>query len=224
VKRITDLPKALMPREKMINSGPESLLDRELLAILLGTGMKNRDVLKVSEEILNRCPVRKLLGLNYEELVKVKGIGDAKATTILAAFELGKRALDKYDVTMPMIDSPQRAMDQLTKLKTAKKEFFVVLYLNARNQLVHRETISMGTVNSSLVHPREVFEPAIKYLAVSVILAHNHPSGELIPSEEDRTITQRLIDAGKILGIDVLDHLLVTKRGFESFKEKGWIW
>jgi DNA repair protein RadC len=82
----------------------------------------------------------------------------------------------------------------------------------------------MGTVNSSLVHPREVFEPAIKYLAVSVILAHNHPSGELIPSEEDRTITQRLIDAGKILGIDVLDHLLVTKRGFESFKEKGWIW
>ncbi|MBU4057038.1 DNA repair protein RadC, partial [Patescibacteria group bacterium] len=150
-------------------------------------------------------------------------IGAGKACLLLAAFELTKRALDVEDNNLPMINSAKDAVAQLQELRTAKKEHFVVLYLNARNQLIQKETISIGTLNASLVHPREVFKPAIDCLASSVILAHNHPSGDSEPSEDDLDLTKRMVEAGKILGIEVIDHVIISNSNSFSFKDKNLI-
>jgi DNA repair protein RadC len=139
---------------------------------------------------------------------------------LLAAFELTKRALEVEDNNLPTILSARDAVAQLQELRHAKKEHFVALYLNARNQLSHKETISIGTLNASLIHPREVFKSAIDHLAASILVAHNHPSSSLEPSEDDLEVTKRLKEAGKILGIEIVDHVIVTKKGFVSFKEK----
>lgn len=211
---IRDLPRHEQPREKLIEKGPTNLRDVELMAILLRVGIAGRDVIKVSSDILNKFPKKKLLALDYEKLSKIKGIGPGKACLLLAAFELTKRALEVEDNNLPHINSARDAMAQLLELRTAKKEHFVVLYLNARNQLVHKETISIGTLNASLVHPREVFKPAIEQLAVSIIVAHNHPSGGAEASEADIMLTKRLREAGECLGIEVVDHLIITERDF----------
>jgi len=220
---IKDLPKHLRPREKLIDRGVENLKDKELLAILLRTGRNGSSALDLGQQILTKTPITKLLDLSYEEIIKMKGIDSGKACTLLASFELTKRALNKFNNALPLIDSPQKAVDQLTDIRTKTKEHFVALYLNARNQLIHREIISIGTLNSSLVHPREVFAPALEHKAASIILAHNHPSGDLSKSAEDQHITDRLIEAGKLLGIDILDHLIITKDNFISFKESSFM-
>lgn len=213
---ILDLPKHELPREKLIEKGVENLRDSELMAILLRTGIEGKNVLKVSEEILSKFPKKKLLSLDFESLSKIKGIGDGKACLLLAAFELTKRALEVEDNNLPTINSAKDAVAQLTELRTAKKEYFVALYLNARNQLVHKEVISIGTLNASLVHPREVFYPAVEHLAASVIVAHNHPSGGTEPSEADVMLTGRLGDAGELLGVELSDHIIVTRSDFKS--------
>lgn len=214
--KIKNLPKHEQPREKLIEKGPDNLRDNELMAILLRTGVEGKDVMKVSAEILSKYPKKKLLALNYKDLAKIKGIGPGKACLLLAAFELTKRALEVEDNNLPTINSAKDAVAQLQELRTAKKEHFVVLYLNARNQLVYKETISIGTLNASLVHPREVFKPAIEHLAASIILAHNHPSGEVEASRADEKMTERLREAGKLLGIDVKDHIIITKNAFTN--------
>lgn len=214
MSNIKNLAKHEQPREKLIEKGAENLRDSDLMAILLRTGVEGKDVLKVSEEILNKFPKKKLLSLDFENLSKIKGIGPGKACLLLAAFELTKRALDVEDNNLPIISSAKEAVAQLQELRTAKKEHFVVLYLNARNQLIHKETISVGTLNASLVHPREVFKPAIDYLACSVIIAHNHPSGEVEASEADTMLTGRLADAGKLLGIELVEHIIITEKDY----------
>jgi len=219
--KIKDLPKHERPREKLIEKGSSGLKDRELLAILLGTGREGKNVLDVAQEILAKHPMKKLLALDYEKLAEIKGIGPSKACSLLAAFELTKRALEVEDNNLPTINSAKDAVAQLQELRTAKKEHFVALYLNARNQLIHKETISIGTLNASLVHPREIFEPAIKNLASQIIIAHNHPSGDQSASEEDIKITKRLTSAGELLGIEVLDHIIITENGHASLKEKA---
>ena len=213
---IKNLPRHEQPREKLIEKGAENLKNNELLAILLGTGRQGRNVLEVAQEILRKYPMKKFLGFGYEEMAKVKGIGPAKATTMLAAIELTKRALEVEDNNLPTINSAKDAVAQLQELRTAKKEHFVVLYLNARNQLIHKETISIGTLNANLVHPREVFKPAIEHLAASIIVAHNHPSGEAEPSEGDLEITKRLQEAGKVLEIEIADHLIITDDDYKN--------
>ena len=219
--RIKNLPKHEQPREKLIEKGVENLRDGELMAILLRTGIEGKNVLKVSEEILSKFPKKKLLSLDFEKLSKIKGIGTGKACLLLAAFELTKRALDVEDNNLPAINNAKDAVAQLQELRTAKKEHFVVLYLNARNQLICKETISIGILNASIVHPREVFKPAIDCLAASIIVAHNHPSGDTEASGDDMEITKKLVDSGKILGIEVIDHIIVAKDKFLSMKEKG---
>lgn len=221
--KIKDLPRHERPREKLIEKGPQNLKDRELLAILLGTGREGKNVLDMAQEILAKHPMKNLLALDYKKLAEIKGIGPSKACSLLAAFELTKRALEVEDNNLPTINSAKDAVAQLQELRTAKKEHFVVLYLNARNQLIHKETISVGTLNASLVHPREVFKPAIDHLAATIIIAHNHPSGELVASEEDIKVTKRLSGAGELLGVEVLDHLIITNTGHASLKEKGLI-
>lgn len=204
------------PREKLIERGAQNLRDSELIAILLGTGHAGKNVMEVAEEISGKFPKKRLLSLSYGELSKVKGIGPSKACSMLAAFELTKRALEVEDNNLPVIDSIKDAVAQLQELRGAKKEHFVALYLNARNQLLHKELISIGTLCENLVHPREVFKPAIDCLAASIIVAHNHPSGDVEPSQSDIGMTKKLIHAGKILDIAVVDHLIISSSGYKS--------
>src|SRR3990167_10338693 len=218
--KIKDLPKSDRPREKLITKGAENLRDSELLAILLRTGKAGKNVIEIASLILSKYSKKRLLQMTYQDLVKISGIDSAKATTLLSAFELAKRALEVNDTNLPTIVTPKDVVAQLTDLLHNKKEHFIALYLNARNQLVHKETISMGTLNANLVHPREVFEPALKHSAAGIMVAHNHSSGDPKPSEDDLEITKRLMEAGKMMGIELLDHVIIATNNHFSFKEE----
>ena len=208
-----------MPREKLERLGPEALRDEELLAILLRTGYEGRNVLEISRGIVKRYPVNKLVDMDLKELTTIKGIGRAKAAGLVAGFELAKRGLNQGIGIEPTITSPVDVLGFLTDIKDRRKEYFVALFLNARNQVICREDVSVGSLNASLVHPREVFAPAVGSSAASVILAHNHPSGDVTPSREDIELTRRMVQAGEIMGIEVLDHLIVGSERFLSMKE-----
>ncbi len=218
---IRDLPRIERPREKLFKYGAGRLSVVELLAILLGTGRKGESVLLVARKLLKAISFEKLPYLTPNEFRNISGIGPAKTCTLLASIELGKRLFQNKKVAISQLLNPKDVFDSLKEISQSKKEHFVVFFLDSRNQQIHREIISVGTINASLVHPREVFEPAVRHLSVQVILAHNHPSGDLEPSEEDLTVNKRLVEAGKLLGIEVLDHIIVTKDSFISFKEKG---
>jgi DNA repair protein RadC len=218
---IHDLPRVERPREKLIKYGPDRLSNAELLAIILRTGRKGENVLALASRILRRITFTDLPHTTLADLMQISGIGSAKACELLAGVELGKRIFEHKKITISQLLSPQDVFDNLKDIRESKKEHFVVFFLDTRNQQIKREIISIGTINASLVHPREVFEPAVKHLAVQVILAHNHPSGDLEPSEEDLDVHKRLSAAGEILGIEVLDHIIVGKEGFMSLKEKN---
>ena len=208
-----------MPREKLERLGPEALRDEELLAILLRTGYEGRNVLEISRGIIKRYPVNNLVDMDLKQLTTIKGIGQAKAAGLVAGFELAKRGLNQGIGIEPSITSPVDVLGFLTDIKDRRKEYFVALFLNARNQVICREDVSIGSLNASLVHPREVFAPAVGSSAASVILAHNHPSGDVTPSREDIELTRRMVQAGEIMGIEVLDHLIVGAERFLSMKE-----
>ncbi len=219
--KIHDIPKSLRPREKLIKEGPDKLSNSELLAVILRTGKKGENVIELANKILKKFGAENLPDLTYEDLKNFKGLGPAKACQIVACFELGRRLLKDKKVKIYL--NPEDIWKELKDVRDNKKEHFVVFYLNTRKQEIKREIISVGTLTASLVHPREVFEPAIRNFAASVIIAHNHPSGNPEPSREDIEITNRLIEAGRILGIEVEDHVIVTKNEYFSFKEKGLI-
>jgi len=220
---LKSLPKVERPREKLISKGPQNLKDEELLAILLRTGREGKNVLEVAKQILRKYSKKRLLKLKYEDLTKIKGIDSAKACTILAAVELVKRALKIGEETLPVIRSTKDVIAQFTYLRDKSREHLAALYLNARNEMIYKKHLFVGTLNANLVHPREIFEHALIGNAASVILVHNHPSGDAEPSEDDLTITKRIQEAGKIMGIDVLDHIIITKSKAFSFKEKKLI-
>ncbi len=218
--KIKDLPKIDRPREKLIQKGPQNLKDEELLAILLGTGTEGKNVIEVAKQILNRYTKKRLLKLTYNDLSRIKGIGPAKACTILASQELVKRALEIGEETLPIIRSTKDVIAQAVYLRDRTREHLMAIYLNARNEMVwKKQSIFIGTLNANIVHPREIFAEALKQNAASVILVHNHPSGDAEPSEDDLAITKRLTEAGKTMGIDVLDHVIITKTKVFSFKE-----
>jgi DNA repair protein RadC len=220
-KKIKDLPKFERPREKLILKGPQNLKDEELLAILLGTGVEGKNVIEIAKQILRKYSKKRLLKMKYEDLSKIKGIGPAKACTILAAQELIKRALKIQDEILPIINSVKDVIAQAVYMRDKTREHFMVIYLNARNEMIFKKPMFIGTLNASLVHPREIFQEALKQNAASVILVHNHPSGDPEPSEDDLEVTKRLVEAGKIMGIDILDHVIITKTKFFSFKERN---
>jgi DNA repair protein RadC len=207
----------------LIQKGPQNLKDEELLAILLGTGIEGKNVIEVAKQILKRYSKKKLLKLTYNDLSKIKGIGPAKACTILAAQELVKRALKIGEETLPKIESVKDVIAQAVYMRNKTREHLMTIYLNARNEMIFKKPMFIGTLNASLVHPREIFAEALRQNAASVILVHNHPSGDPEPSEDDLEITKRLIEAGKIMGIDVLDHVIITKNKVFSFRERGLI-
>jgi len=220
-KKIKDLPKVERPREKLIQYGPEKLSNSELLAILLRSGKKGENVIELANKILKRFSKDELPSLAFNDLKDYPGLGPAKACEIIACFELGKRLLK--DKKTEIYLKPKEIWEELKDLRDHKKEHFVIFYLDSRNQEIKREIISVGSLNANLVHPREVFEPAVRHLAAQIVLAHNHPSGDPEPSEDDLEITKRLTESGKILGIEVIDHIIITKTGFISFKEKNLI-
>lgn len=220
---IKELPKSDRPREKLVAKGAGNLKDPELLAILLRTGKAGKNVIEIASQILSKYSKKRILQMTYEDLIKIDGISSAKATTLLAAFELTKRALEVNDTNLPVIANAKDAVSQLTDLRGLKKEHFIALYTNARNRLIHRETISVGNLTANLAHPREVFESALQHSAVHIFVAHNHPSNDKEPSQNDVIITKRLVEAGKIMGIDILDHIIITKDSYFSFSEQGLI-
>lgn len=223
MSNIKSLPLHLRPREKLLAKGPSGLTNTELLAILLRTGRSGKSALDLAHDILVKYPLDKFSTLTIEDLNKIKGIDSGKSTSIISAIELVTRSLGKHPHILPVISSPETALDHLTDIRNQKKEYFVALYLNARNELIHKEVISIGTLTRSLVHPREVFAPALLHSAACVLVAHNHPSGDLEPSDDDQQITTRLNEAANLLGIALFDHLIITKMSHYSFREHGYL-
>ncbi len=211
MSKIKDLPKVELPREKLAKYGIDKLLDKELLAIILGSGIEGLNVLELAQKILLKIRKIGIEKVTIEELLKIKGLGNAKASQILACLELGRRLNQKEK---PEILSPKDIWNLCADIRESKKEHFVAFYLDTQERLIERQIISVGTLTASLVHPREVFEPAVRLSAASVIVAHNHPSGSLEPSVVDRKITEYLYKAGEILGVPLQQHLIVTKSSF----------
>lgn len=221
--KLKELPKVDRPREKLISKGSQNLKDEELLAILLRTGREGKNVLEVAKQILRKYSKKRLLKMTYEDLRKIKGIDSAKACTILAAQELIKRALKIGEETLPVIRSTKDVIAQVGYLRNKIREHLIVIFLNARNEMLFRKHVFIGTLNANLVHPREIFAEALRQNAASIILVHNHPSGDPEPSKADLEITKRLTEAGKIMGIDVLGHIIITKSKVFSFKKNKLI-
>ena len=222
---VNDLPKPERPRERLQRFGPEALSSQELLALIIGRGVSKRSVMSIAQELISRFGSIKAIGeATIEELSSVKGIGLAKSAQLKASFELAKRQELERDLGDYQITDPEGVVRAIRASITDKaKEHFKLLLLNTRNKIIRIGTISVGTLNASLVHPREVFKEALIHNAFSVILAHNHPSGDCEPSEEDIRITKRIKDAGDLMGIDVLDHIIITSQSYFSFKAKGLI-
>lgn len=222
---VRDLPKQERPRERLQKFGPEALSAQELLALVIGRGISKKSVMSIAQELLAKFGNIKAIGqATIEELSQIKGIGLAKAAQIKACFELGKREDLEPEPRDFDIKNPESVVKAIrSSIKDKAKEHFKLILLNPRNKIIGISTISIGTLNASLVHPREVFKDAIVHSAASVVLAHNHPSGDPEPSEDDINITKKLVDSGKLLGIEVLDHIVIGKDNFCSFKERGLI-
>ncbi|MEO3947152.1 DNA repair protein RadC [Gorillibacterium sp. CAU 1737] len=213
------------PREKLMDRGPDSLSNAELLAILLRTGTTRETAVALASRILREAgSLRRLVDMSVEQLTQIKGIGPVKAVQIKASIELGKRLSRSSIRDEVVIRSPKDVADFLMEdMRYLQKEHFVCLFLNTKNRVIAQETLSMGSLNASIVHPREVFLAAIKRSSASLICVHNHPSGDPTPSPEDIELTARLKEAGEIIGIDVLDHIVLGDHRYVSLKEKGYM-
>src|SRR3990167_5671387 len=222
---VHDLPKPERPRERLKRFGPEALSAQELLALIIGRGVPQKSVMTIAQELLVKFgDIKTISEATLEELSQIKGIGFAKAAQIKACFELGKRQDLEPELKDFDIKDPQSVVKAIrASIKDKAKEHFKLILLNARNKIIGISTVSIGSLNASIVHPREVFKDAIKHNAYSLVLAHNHPSGDPEPSEDDIKMTRQLIDSGKILGIEVIDHIIVTQNKYLSFKAKGVI-
>ena len=217
---VRDLPPAERPRERLIRLGAEALSAQEILALILGRGVRNESVMVTAQKLLSKFgSLQGIADSSVEELSEVNGIGPAKAAQLKAAFDLGRRIEAAPRTGRDAVTSPEDVVKAVAgDLKGKKKEHFLALLLDTRNRLIRTATVSMGSLDSSIVHPREVFKEAIKASAASVIFVHNHPSGDPEPSPDDIELTRRLVEAGKLLGIVVLDHVIVGDGAYLSLK------
>ncbi len=211
--KIKDLPKIDRPREKLEKYGPKRLSDSELLAILLGSGIKGKNVLTLSREILRQVEEVGLANISRDDLKKINGLGRAKISQILALIELSGRLNEKKGI---VVQSSEDIWKLCADFYDSKKEHMAVFYLDTKNRIIERRITSIGTLDSNLVHPREIFEPALSLSASSIMIAHNHPSGSLEPSAEDKKITWQLLEAANILGFRLLNHVIITQSGFKE--------
>lgn len=195
------------------------------MAIILRTGTKNESVLQLAQRLIKEFQgLRMLMNASLEELTKIKGVGEAKAIQLLAAIELGKRIANMKNEERYVIRSPEDGANYvMEEMRFLTQEHFVCLFLNTKNEVIHKQTIFIGSLNASIVHPRELFKEAFRRSAASMICLHNHPSGNPEPSREDIEVTRRLVECGKILGVDVLDHIIIGDKRYVSLKEKGYL-
>jgi DNA repair protein RadC len=218
-----DLPLNERPRERLTKFGPEVLSAQELIAVVLGRGVAGESVMLTSQKLISQFgSIESMLDASIEDLCVIKGIGVAKACQLKAIFEIVKRVKKSAvpDKKRNSLLSPREIFELLQpQIGNHKKEHFVLISFDTRNRVIGTDTISVGTLNASLVHPREMFEIAIRRHAASVIIAHNHPSGDPDPSDEDIRVTEKLMEAGKLLGIQVLDHVVVCNNSYHSFSE-----
>lgn len=221
-KTIKDLPKTKRPREKLAAIGLSNLTEEELLAIILGFGTKNKNVLTVSKNLLKKFPLKKLIHTSLADLVKIDGIGEVQAGKILAAIELGIRACNP-DIGQKIIATPEAVLQEVIDIKAKTQEYMLALYLNARNQLIQKQVVSIGGLNKNAIEARDIFSYAITTPCATIILVHNHPSADPTPSEDDIKFTKRIEEVGDILGIQLVDHLIIAKNEYFSFKEAGLI-
>lgn len=219
IYKVKDLPDEIRPREKMIRQGSTSLSLIELLAIVLGTGTKKEDVLHMASRLIREYGTSILSDTgtkNISETSRQLGIPETKVCQILAIREIGKRLFSKNINGLVTIRTPEDVYEYVKDMHNLPKEQLRGLYLDTHHKVIHDEVLSIGTINASMIHPREVFKPALEYSAAAVILVHNHPSGVCTPSQSDILITEQIVKAGKVLGISVLDHVVVTRDGFAS--------
>lgn len=222
IYKIKEIPADQRPQERLMEKGPDSLRAQELLAIIIRTGYKDEHVLELASRILQEYGSKAIIKeRNVQRLMDELGIPKVKACQIISCFELGRRFYKEDTGRMPTIRGADDVYEYLKELRKMKKEVFRGLYVNARNKLIHDEVISIGTLNTNLVHPREVFQPAIEFSAAAVIVAHNHPTGESSVSANDKKATQKLKQAGQILGIPLIDHVIIGNNSYLSFREKG---
>lgn len=222
---IQNLPAAERPRERLMRHGPETLSAAELIAIVLGSGTKSMPVLQLAQEIVARFgTLQKLADATIEELCQIKGVGAAKAIQLRAAFSLGLRASKQAITPKYKIEHPAHAFNLVKDgLQSEKREVFVVILQDAKGCVISHQIVAIGTLTHAPVHPREVFYPAIRHKAASLILTHNHPSGDLTPSKQDLDLTKKLIEAGRMVGIPVNDHLIISERGYVSLRQMGGV-
>ncbi|MDA8354117.1 MAG: DNA repair protein RadC [Firmicutes bacterium] len=222
---IRDVPEEERPRERMAREGPTTLSNAELIAILLRTGTSAESVVQLAGRALAQAGgLKGLAGSTMNELVKIRGIGPAKAVQLLAGVELGRRVSRALPAERAVIRSPGDAADYvMDEMRYLTQEHFLCLFLNTKNRVLDKQCIFVGSLNSSVVHPREVFREAIRRSSAGLICVHNHPSGDPTPSREDIQVTERLFEAGRIVGIELLDHIIIGDNRFYSLKEKGII-
>ncbi|HEX7057899.1 MAG TPA: DNA repair protein RadC [Bacilli bacterium] len=220
---LRDVPIEERPRERMLQFGAQALSNAELLAILLRTGTYSESAVTLANRILMEAGgLRNLVEMSPDQLVSIKGVGTAKAVQVKASIELGRRLARTVRNDMVAVRSPHDVAQFIMEdLRYLQQEHFICLFLNTKNHIIGQETLSIGSLNSTIVHPREVFRAAIKRSSASIICAHNHPSGDPTPSQEDIRLTKRLMEAGELIGIDVLDHLIIGDGHFISLKEQG---
>lgn len=222
--RIHDMQKEERPRERLIKKGAASLSDSELLAIILRTGSRKENVINLAQRILSQYNLKQLSQTGIAQLMKIHGIKESKAAQIAACFEIARRLESFNECDKPKISSPEDVYRLIyPKMREQKKEMFIEFCLNTKNQIIREDTISIGSLNANIVHPREVFKTALAESAAHIIVAHNHPSGDPTPSKEDIEITKKLREAGKIIGIEVLDHVIIGDGKHFSMKEAGHI-
>lgn len=219
MKRVKDLPEFSRPREKLKEKGAAALSDVELIAVILGRGREGMEVMTMASKIARIIAEHKE-NISIEKLTAVEGIGLAKAAQIMAGFELARRYIIKDRVK---INGPESVLPIISSISHKQQEHFVCISLNGANEVIESRTVTVGLLNKTQVHPREVFADVIADRAAAVILAHNHPSGELKPSKNDLLIHEQLTEAGNILGIKVIDHIIISKNGYYSFQEQGFI-
>lgn len=217
ILRVKDLPEEEKPREKLVKQGPDILSANELLAVVLNVGTKKEEILSMTSRIIKEYGEKNITNeKNPRALEKELAIPLAKACQIVACFELGRRFFLKNNGGSPLIRTAKHVYEYLKDMRELPKEHLRGLYLNSRYRLVHDEVISIGSLTSNIIHPREVFKPAIEYSAAAIIIAHNHPSGNIKPSPSDIEITNQLAKAGRIMGIELLDHVIIAKNKFGS--------
>ncbi|HIE51577.1 MAG TPA: JAB domain-containing protein [Armatimonadetes bacterium] len=220
---IKDLPEDLRPRERLLREGAEKLSDAELLAIVLRVGNEEETAVQLAERVLTEAGgLRYLSDRTPEELGAIKGIGPAKIAQIKGALELGRRLAALTPEVRPRITSPQDAANlMMPRMRFLDKEHFIALLLNTKNEVIGEVTVSVGTLDMSVAHPREIFRAAIRRSSAGIVLLHNHPSGDPQPSSEDVQLTKQLVQAGNLLGIEVVDHLVIGDGRYVSLREKG---